>query len=64
MSTLLPDALVTDVLVRDVIEAETRRLMAERAALPKTWTYRAERRELGKRIDDHLERFNWLTLRR
>lgn len=59
MATLMPDALVVD-----VIEAEVRKLMAKRAALPQTWVYREERRALTKRIDDHLERFNLLTLRR
>lgn len=59
MATLMPDALVTD-----VIEAEVRKLMAKRAALPATWVHRAERREMAKRIDDMLERWNWLTWQR
>lgn len=36
----------------DQLEAHTRRLMAERAALPPTWQHRADRRRLLALIDD------------
>ena len=60
MAATLP----TDVLVVDVIEAKARKLMAYRAALPRTWQYRQARVEIGAELDGLLERYNWLTLRR
>lgn len=64
MSTLLPDALVTDVLVIEATEAECRRVMAARAALHDTWLNRRDRRDLLDEADDLLEKYNLLVLGR
>lgn len=44
----------------DILEARTRRLMAERAALRCTWQTRARRRELWDEIHDSLD--EWLRV--
>lgn len=42
----------------DILEARTRRLMAERAALPKWGFGRMARREALRKIDDVLDEYN------
>lgn len=67
MTTAAHTAPVTtpcDLLVRDVLEAEIRRLMAHRAALPTTWQFRGERAELAAEANAKLEKFNLLVLGR
>ena len=44
----------------DLLEARTRRLMAERARLAPTWEHRTDRRRLLGLIDDSLD--EWLTV--
>lgn len=51
---------LTATTVKEATEAETRVLMAQRAALPVTWQTRAERAELLGEIDGLLE--VWLEL--
>lgn len=45
-------------LVRDLLEARARRLMAQRAALPNAWPHRAERAELLAEVDATLTAYN------
>jgi hypothetical protein len=48
-------------LVRDVVEARTRRLMAELARTPDSWPTRGEHKTLRQEIDDSLD--EWLEVR-
>jgi hypothetical protein len=64
VTTTAPGTAPTAVLVRDVLEADIRRLMARRAALPATWEFRGERAELLAEADAKLEQFNLLVLGR
>lgn len=49
-----------DQIVREVIEARTRRLMAELAATPDAWPHRQARAELATAVQDSLD--EWLLL--
>jgi hypothetical protein len=54
----------TDLLVRDVIEAECRQKMATRAAIKLRYDTREVRAHLLAEINDELERYNLLVLGR
>lgn len=51
-------------LVRDLMEARIRRLMARRAGLADAWPHRAERAELMVEIGVGIDEFNRLVLGR
>ena len=61
MAVHAEEALPTDVLVVDLIEARTRRLMAERASMSDTWTHRRDRRDLLVEIDVALDQYGPLA---
>lgn len=48
-------------LVRDVLEARTRRLMAQLARTPDSWPTRAEHRVLRGQVDEALDEWNGLA---
>lgn len=53
-----------DEIVCELVEARTRRLMAELAATPDAWPTRQARRELAALVEESLEEYNLLALGR